>query len=194
MFLKSYWNLRYAEQDDAFNCYEWLTDFSQLQPLFSRYLTRDSEILIAGCGNSRLSVDLYDHGFPLVTSIDFSEVVISLLQDKWADRDSLDFLCMDVRNLDFPPNLFDVVIDKALLDTLMTGPEAFLNSRKMLREVFRVLKQGGIYFCISHAPPEARRNIFSSETMWKTSVVNIARSEPALVGKGNVFVYILEKI
>lgn len=40
---------------------------------------------------------------------------------------------MDIRNLHYPANLFDMVIDKSTGDTLLCGENAFMNTAKMLK-------------------------------------------------------------
>jgi hypothetical protein len=42
-----------------------------------RYIKNTDQILVPGCGNSKLSVDLFDRsGFKDITNIDISEIVI----------------------------------------------------------------------------------------------------------------------
>jgi hypothetical protein len=53
---------------------------------------------------------------------------------------------MDVRELEFENESFDVVIDKGLLDSILvkklikSGNYSILNSEKMLNEIYRVLR------------------------------------------------------
>ena len=73
---------------------------------------------------------------------------------------------MDVRELEFENESFDVVIDKGLLDSILvkklikSGNYSILNSEKMLNEIYRVLRQKGIYICISYGTPKIRGDIF----------------------------------
>lgn len=39
-------------------------------------MRKDDNILMVGCGNSRLSEDMFDDGFTTLTNIDVSRVVI----------------------------------------------------------------------------------------------------------------------
>lgn len=63
--------------------FEWYAEWAELKdPLISQFSLDEAEalnaqILLPGCGNSRLSEHLYDAGFRGVTNIDFSKVVIS---------------------------------------------------------------------------------------------------------------------
>ena len=66
--------------------FEWYAEWPQLRdPLLSHLpppLPHDDgaavpQLLVPGCGNSRLSEHLYDAGYTTITNIDFSKVVIS---------------------------------------------------------------------------------------------------------------------
>jgi hypothetical protein len=63
---------------------------------------------------------------------------------------------MDCRKLKFKDASIDFVIDKSTLDCLLCGGKAFRNTARMLKEVQRVLKTGGIYLVISFSGPERR--------------------------------------
>jgi len=63
---------------------------------------------------------------------------------------------MDVRCINYPDNYFDLAIDKSTIDALLCGEQSFINVAKMLKEVQRVIKKGGIYMIISYGAPENR--------------------------------------
>ena len=48
---------------------------------------------------------------------------------------------------------FDLIIDKATLDTILCGEHAYLNVARMMREVYRLLKTGAVYCLISQGEP-----------------------------------------
>lgn len=50
--------------------------YSGLKDWISQYVRKDDNILMVGCGNSRLSEDMFDDGFITLTNIDVSRVVI----------------------------------------------------------------------------------------------------------------------
>lgn len=81
---------------------------------------KDFEILIPGCGNSSLGAELYDAGYHNITNVDTSAVVIAQMNDRYLDKEDMEFTNMDARSMEFlPNNCFDVIIDKALLDSLL---------------------------------------------------------------------------
>lgn len=63
---------------------------------------------------------------------------------------------MDVRDLQYEDNYFDLIIDKSTMDALLCGDQSFLNVAIMTKEVQRVLKTSGIYLIISYGQPENR--------------------------------------
>lgn len=58
------------------------------------------QILVPGCGNSRLSEYLYDAGFKDITNIDFSKVVISdMLRRNVRERPGMRWRVMDMTSM-----------------------------------------------------------------------------------------------
>ncbi len=57
---------------------------------------------------------------------------------------------MDVKNLEFDNDSFDLIFDKACLDSIFCGENSFENSEKTLKEMHRVLKTGGSYILITN--------------------------------------------
>ena len=57
---------------------------------------------------------------------------------------------MDVRNMTFDKNTFDMVIDKACLDAVICSDGNKANAQGMISEIYRVLKPNGYYICLSH--------------------------------------------
>ena len=72
--------------------FDWYQDFAALEEYISPHLKSQSdfEILIPGCGNSALAVELYDRGYVNITNIDSSQVLISQLCDMYADREEME--------------------------------------------------------------------------------------------------------
>ena len=63
---------------------------------------------------------------------------------------------MDIRDMPFEDNFFDLIIDKSTMDALLCGDQSFLNVAIMTKEIQRVLKTGCIYMIISYGLPENR--------------------------------------
>eukprot|EP00161_Ancyromonas_sigmoides_P023883 TRINITY_DN757_c0_g1_i1.p3 TRINITY_DN757_c0_g1~~TRINITY_DN757_c0_g1_i1.p3 ORF type:complete len:166 (+),score=66.98 TRINITY_DN757_c0_g1_i1:126-623(+) len=150
-----YWDARYLGAGPAAR-FDWLQTYDTLRPSLAPLLRPDTEILVLGCGNSRLPEALHSDGFPLVTSVDASAVVISHMAAQCASRTELEFACMDARALHYPDDCFGVVIDKGLTDTLAAGADAAAATSAAVREAWRVLRPGGWFICVSHGAPADR--------------------------------------
>lgn len=63
---------------------------------------------------------MYDNGFKNITNVDFSKVCIKQMQEKYIDRgSSFKFMAMDISELEFSDGEFNVVVDKATLDSVL---------------------------------------------------------------------------
>ncbi len=78
------------------------------------------------------------------------------MREKYASQsnpDNLRWTTMDMMNMTYPDELFDVVIDKATMDVIMTdnkdpwNPTEEVKQRGVLvmQNVYRVLKPGGLF-------------------------------------------------
>ena len=169
---KEYWDDRYKLDTQPF---EWYQDYSALKPLLSKELqklqTPSPRILVIGCGNSRLSEQLHNDCHRQIINIDISSVCINQMKEKYTDYKGMEFLEMDVTNMNFESNSFDMVIDKGTIDSLLCSKSASESCVKAVREVRRVLKSSGVFFCVSYGPPEFRLNYFSAEECrWSVDV------------------------
>ena len=85
--------------DDSF---EWYAEWPELKdPLLSHLANNlPLQILVPGCGNSRLSEHLYDAGFRAITNIDFSKVAISdMLRRNVRQRPDMRWRVMDMTDM-----------------------------------------------------------------------------------------------
>eukprot|EP01028_Stygiella_incarcerata_P013154 TRINITY_DN81570_c0_g1_i1.p1 TRINITY_DN81570_c0_g1~~TRINITY_DN81570_c0_g1_i1.p1 ORF type:complete len:215 (-),score=47.41 TRINITY_DN81570_c0_g1_i1:87-731(-) len=156
----SFWDERYARDHKA--CWEWLGSYSSWRSLLRSSLGSDVEVLVLGCGNSRLVEDLYDDGVRNVTGIDFSAVVINQMKERIIGKDELEFMVMDCRRLRFPSGTFDLVIDKGVSDCVICGLNGTVDARKMMSQVHSALKPGGIYSVMSCGSPSKRLDLLQS--------------------------------
>jgi EEF1A lysine methyltransferase 4 len=114
----TYWNDRFAKED----AYEWLVGYAELARILDKLpLGKQSRILIVGCGNSSLTVDLHNAGYSNIVSTDYSEVVIAAMRSKHDNLPGLTWEVMDMLDLTYPDSSFDVVLDKAAMDAIHTN-------------------------------------------------------------------------
>merc|ERR1719240_1074659 len=86
------------------------------------------------------------------------------------------FTQMDGRAMELPDGNFNVVVDKATLDSVLCGEGSTHNAQKMLQEVSRVLQPNGVYLCVSHGQPEARLTYLDrAEYGWKVQISTVQK-------------------
>lgn len=104
--------------------FEWYADLSDILPDFSFAVPITSpspRLLVPGCGNSKLSEDLWRAGYMDIVSCDFDAGVVEEMRSKsaipglvWETADAT--ALAEVR---FPTDSFTAVLDKGLLDALL---------------------------------------------------------------------------
>eukprot|EP01038_Epipyxis_sp_PR26KG_P010537 gene10537-14157_t len=176
----SYWDERYAADDRS---YDWYQDYAALAPhinpiLKKALMTNDFEILVPGCGSSKLGAEIYDRGCKNITNIDTSTVVISQMTELYAEREEMEFTVMDARRMEYiPDQCFDLIIDKALLDTLICSENNLSDVGQYVQEMMRVLKVGGVFIVISHGMPDSRLPYLQKSGNVEIEIIQIAKPE-----------------
>ncbi|MQL76478.1 hypothetical protein Taro_008867, partial [Colocasia esculenta] len=163
---------------DAFEWYaEWPALHDALLPLLSSIggsaaVSTPLQILVPGCGSSRMSEHLYDAGYRNITNVDFSKVVVSdMLRRNVRERPEMRWRVMDMTELQFADGFFDAVIDKGGLDALMEPKLGAQFGSKFLKEVKRVLKLGGKYICLTLTESHVLGLLFSEFRFgWKVAI------------------------
>ncbi|KAG5032933.1 hypothetical protein JHK85_016915 [Glycine max] len=117
---KENWDKFFTLRGDSF---EWYVEWPNLRgPLLSlpKTVPLPLQLLVPGCGNSRLSEHLHDAGHTAITNIDFSKIVISnMLCRNIRDRPLMRWHIMDMTAMQFKDESFGAVIDIGGLDALM---------------------------------------------------------------------------
>ncbi|KAJ3843240.1 S-adenosyl-L-methionine-dependent methyltransferase [Lentinula raphanica] len=164
---KQYWNQRYAlEAQDA--SFDWFKSYSEISDILRSLIPdKSSKILMLGCGNSKLSQDMYDDGYSNIVNIDYSSIVIENMKQRHREsRPQMSWQEMDVRDLKFEDNSFDVAIDKGTMDAMMTvkgdiwnPPQQVIDDcTKEVSEVIRTLRKGtGVFIYLTFGQPHFRK-------------------------------------
>jgi ubiquinone/menaquinone biosynthesis C-methylase UbiE len=134
--VKSYWSVR----ADAFQHIIYDEDHSiwlkQITPFIS---TKDSLILDAGCASGYLSLMLAKNGFKNITGADFcAEMILMARENAVKCGCDITYVEVDLGDTTFDNNQFDVIVARNFLWQL-SDPE------KVLNELYRVLKKGGVF-------------------------------------------------
>lgn len=161
----AYWDDRYRTEAT----YDWLLPYHTYAHLIGRHVKKTDRILMLGCGNSPLSELLFKDGFKNIENIDYSQVVINNMVSHCGDCAQMKWHIMDATQLQFPNSSFDVVIEKATLDAMMVkekdpwtiSESTRVQVTKVLKEVSRVLCNGGRFISITFAQPHFRSPLYA---------------------------------
>ncbi len=192
-----YWEGRYL--NEHMEIYEWYQTYETLKEKIIDYIKPEDQILYVGCGTSKLAEDLYIDEIRNVTNIDFSENAIKIMEDRYKEQKvEMKYKKMNVTNMEeFTNESFNVVFDKALLDSVLCGENALPIVDKMINEIYRVMVNGGFYIIISNGNEETRKNLFNPE-MWEYKMLEIEKPSKVVVldekdPKNYHYIYILTK-
>ena len=123
----------------------------QMEP-FEQHVSRDMAILDIGCGYGRTLNELHDAGFENLFGVDFSQGMIDRGQRL---HPHLDLRKSDGRTLPFDDGSFDGVILIAVLTCIAESEQ----QHRLMAEIERVLKRGGILYIDDYLLNTDDRNI-----------------------------------
>uniref|UniRef100_A0A1B6D8N5 Methyltransferase type 11 domain-containing protein n=1 Tax=Clastoptera arizonana TaxID=38151 RepID=A0A1B6D8N5_9HEMI len=193
-----YWDSFFKKRGKK--AFEWYGEYLELCEILHKYIKTTDKILIIGCGNSTLGIDLHNVGYSQIVNIDVSHVVIKEMKTKV--KPGLEFLQMDALNTTFEDCSFSVVLDKGTLDALMPdSTQSTLDQiDKLFHETDRVLKQGGRYICISLLQVHILKYLLEqfTELGWMIRVCRCPEAENKSISEGGrglpVFAVICTKL
>ena len=116
--------------------------------IFQKYISKNDKILDIGCGAGRTTINLYKEGYKNIIGLDLSTKLIDYANN-YVDKNNLEikFINGDATKLEFEDNLFDIVIFSYNGMQCIPGKH---NRDNVLKEVYRVLKPGGLYIFTAH--------------------------------------------
>jgi len=169
-----YWNQRYGREH--MDPYDWLFDFRELEMIINHLIPdKKAPILLIGCGNAPFSGDLYSGGYTNLTNTDISTVVIEQQKAKHPEQK---WLLMDVMEMSFDDQSIPVLLDKSLIDTVLCYSDSVNETKRMIKEVYRIMAPGSRYITFSlHSPNEVLRYIADPQfSEWAVSAFRIKSS------------------
>lgn len=185
--LVEYWDARYEDERCGPNGetpHEWSPKSDELLPFLQRHLPEtptQPQLLQLGCGTSALTAELFHLGYHHQSSIDFSAAAIETMRTRYADLGpGLGWRVMDMRQMDFPDQSFDIVIDKGALDSMMNRPsydptpQEKYNIGACVDEVVRLLKPGGRWLHVTFIAPHFLKSLLVREGVWKIDVEKLS--------------------
>lgn len=148
-----FWDKRYKIE---FLPFDWYIKWEELNPVIDPYIPSDKEqlkSLVVGCGNSTMSNDMVEKsGYKNVVSIDVSGIVIEKMKKRYKNE-NLEWFTMDVTDMKFENDTFDLIFDKGTIDALTCADDASSVIKKSSNELYRVLKQKGFLIMITFEKP-----------------------------------------
>ncbi len=123
---------------------------------FTRYVDREKTILDVGCGYGRTLEEIHRLGYGSLIGIDFSEGMIKRGREQYP---WLDLRVKRTEEIELPDGSVDAVILFAVLTCIREDEK----QRKLIGEIWRVLRHGGI--------------LYVNDFLLNTDARNIARYE-----------------
>lgn len=153
-----YWDKRYTEDTETF---DWIgLGLEEISGFLEEATCGNKEcrILHVGCGTSLLPEQLYDAGYKHIVNIDVApQVVHQMRLRNMGKRRGLVFRVGDATNLaEYKDARFDLVLDKAVLDTFACCEQRGMIIGDYLSESSRLLADGGAMLIVSMARPAER--------------------------------------
>ena len=117
--------------------------------IFEKYISKDSNILDLGCGAGRTTINMYKQGYKNIEGLDISDKFIDFAKSYCkANNLDINFILGDATKLDFAKdNSYDAVIFSYNGMQCIPGKK---NRDNVIKEVYRVLKSGGLYIFTAH--------------------------------------------
>ena len=183
--LQSFWDDMYTGEGDGdrpADKYSWYCGWDELSPFWEMLVPLDSasRVLIAGIGNDKTPIDMYNAGWnSSMTAFDYSSAGIERAKQLFGpNRNNVKLLTADARDLPLADASIDATLDKGTLDAIyISGEEVFRNS---VKELTRVTATNGVVVCVSRVIyPEVLIRAFESGH-WK----NLLNGELAFAPDG----------
>ena len=78
-----YWEDRYQKDKEPF---DWYQRYSGVKDMITQYIKPEFTILMLGCGNSKMSEDMFEDGYQNITNVDISFTVIKQMQEYYKEK------------------------------------------------------------------------------------------------------------
>ena len=179
------------EHQSSQSCdFSWYSGWSDIAPLVSEFgiEAANSSVLLPGIGmDAALVLDMItDGGFTDLWAMDYAPAAVDYVQRRWeqaqeqASEESssrmanatVHLQAADLRDLPYPTNSFDAVLDKGTLDSVFlcgaTLDERVDNLHRGVQELQRCIKPGGILWSLSGiCVEEVQNSLWWDESEWQ---------------------------
>jgi len=139
------WDQRYTGDSVSF---DWYLTHEELEPFLTRHCSHQDDVLMVGCGNSKLSEEMCRAGYERIVNVDISVPVIEKMREQCKDL-GMEWHVMDATSMKFEACSFDLAVDKGTLDALKSVQDD--RASALVADVWRTLRPEGIFVVISHS-------------------------------------------
>ena len=150
--------------------------------LIEKYIRKDARVLELGCGAGRVANAMAGMGYGGVVATDFSPEMVEAAEKIALSKGlSLEFKVCDATRICFESSAFEAVV--FAFNGLMQIPRR-ARRLKALREIYRVLKPGGVFIFTTHERdvPEHAQYWRAEQKQWASGSQN-----PLLDEYGDIF-------
>ena len=146
-----FWDERYITESEPF---EWYHPFEYYRETILEEVELDQRVLIAGCGTSNMPEDMVNEDYEHVVANDISRVALRMQEVRCKGMHNITFLRGNMTDMDLEDEVFDAIIDKALMDSLWCSAMGTTVVAQYVNEIIRILSDEGVFICISRLTPE----------------------------------------
>ncbi|GAM28969.1 hypothetical protein SAMD00019534_121450, partial [Acytostelium subglobosum LB1] len=193
-----FWEEFYETGEGSGDTYEWYVTYQHIRERLLKRINDEDLLLHVGCGNSLLAeellLDMPEHRLldTSILNIDVCNNAIERMitrQDRSGNtriKHCLQYQVMDATDTKLPDHHFDGIIDKGTVDALLSTLDVEIGENEMvkrlLREMYRVLKPGGFMMCVSRNTCAEPYFYMDEDTEWQltTEQLNVTSTK----GKG----------
>lgn len=109
---------------------------------------KGQKALEVGTGNGNFAIKLAKKGV-IVSACDISQILINIAEQKAKKSEvEIDFFCLSVKDISFPPNTFDIVISVTALQHITD----IYDFKQSIKKIINVVKKHGIIAIIEYSP------------------------------------------
>lgn len=118
--LVEYWNERYKTETH----FEWFGDYAKYRQVIRENVKESDRVLVLGCGNSRMSEEMYLDNYEHIVNIDYSAVIVEAMRLRCQSMSQMSWMVMDIYDLKFETNSFECVLEKGTIDALLVDEKS----------------------------------------------------------------------